>query len=538
MTKEYQPLVQKYRPRRFSELVGQMQVVSLLQSAYQKGSIAPAYLFSGPHGVGKTSTARVFAKLINCLRPEGCEPCNQCEICQEINAGRSLDVIEIDAASNRRIDEIRQLREAVKFAPVKSRYKVYIIDEVHMLTLEAFNALLKTLEEPPDHVKFILATTHPHKLPPTVLSRCQRVEFTRASDSAIRDYIEQIARGEGIEIEPDLVDFVVQRAHGSLRDAGALLEQIIVVKQSSDITEQELIELLSVGDREGLFKEVVLALVDSDVEQLVRLVDKILKEGVDLGTLMDYLENTYRAVLLALEGVQQELWSVSEDQQELVNSLKDRLDEFELFYILQILIKMRSWIKTGVLDRLALELGFIKIARRASFRSVADSLKMKDIPLTGDKERPRRSEPVVSVRTTPSISPQRQPVQRIRRIIPDFWRKVLVELMRERKMLLAHILQDVWSVNVNGDVLEIMFSQKFSFESMKDQQHVSNLREVLKRLLGKEFKFRFSLLPKNKENKEEDKDPVLEEKIDLILKTFGGKVIERGKLKEENGFVS
>ncbi len=539
----YQPFVQKYRPRRFSELVGQEQVISLLQSAYRSGSVAPAYLFSGPHGVGKTSTARLFAKLINCLSPEENEPCNKCEICEEINSGKSLDVVEIDAASNRRIDEVRQLREAVKFAPVRAKYKVYIIDEVHMLTLEAFNALLKTLEEPPEHVKFVLATTHPHKLPPTVLSRCQKVEFTRASDSAIRDYIGFITASEGIELESEIVEFVVERANGSFRDAGALLEQVLTLKESSDLQWKDLVELLSVGDREGLFKEMILALVKGNIEELIRLVDRILVEGVNIDSMLDYLENTFRACLLAVEGVGQNLWAVSGSQQELVRNIKGQLDEFELFYILQVFIKMRSWVRTGVLDRLAMELGFVKIARRSRFKPVSETLKFVSVP-----SQPRREvEPRIGVDSVTAVKADYRKSQRvltdhpksgqhkIERVIPDFWRKVLVELMRERNMLLAHVLQDVWSVKVNGDVLEVMFNQRFSFESMKEERHISALRETLKRILGRELRFKFSVLPKAKDG---DKDPVLEEKIDMILKTFGGKVVERGRLKEGNGPIS
>ena len=309
MMSGYIPFVQKYRPQRFSDLIGQEQVVSLLQSAFKEGSIAPAYLFSGPHGVGKTSAARIFAKLINCQSPRGLEPCCSCESCLQISQGRSIDIIEIDAASNRRIDEVRQLRENVKFAPVSCRYKVYIIDEVHMLTLEAFNALLKTLEEPPSHVRFILATTHPHKLPPTILSRCQKVEFIRASKEAIRRYVEAMIEGESLELEPQVIEFIVSRANGCMRDAAALLEQVSVIAKSSEISWEELMSILSYQGS-PLVQEIIEAVVKKDVTSIVKVVNRLIEEGVDLATFLSEVEEILRAGLLAVESVPEDLWQI------------------------------------------------------------------------------------------------------------------------------------------------------------------------------------------------------------------------------------
>ncbi len=536
MMTQYQPFVQKYRPRRFSELVGQEGVVSLLQSAFLTNSIAPAYLFSGPHGVGKTSTARLFAKLINCLSPDSAEPCNTCEICREINGGASLDVIEIDAASNRRIDEIRQLRETVKFAPVKAKYKVYIIDEVHMLTLEAFNALLKTLEEPPSHVKFILATTHPHKLPPTVVSRCQRVEFSRASDKAIRDYLIRICQKEDISLEEDVLEFVVRRANGCLRDAGALLEQVAVLLRSSEVSWEELIGLLSLGGRESTLKDLLISTISGDVPSIVKLLNQALQEGIEPESIVEFMETVFRAGLLAREGVPEELWGIGEDKKSLLREVVlSKMDEFDLFYSIQILIKMRSWLRTGVLDRLAMELGLIKIARRNQFKPVNavwnDTVTSKS-PLNTFNRQDSRS---LSTKTTSPLKDDKAQVSSgvrktvVKRQIPDFWRKILVELMRSRNMLLAHVLQDVWSVQVKGDLMEVVFTQKFSFESMKEEKNLSLLKATVSSVLGKEYRFRFSVLPKGRD---EEKDTLLEEKINMVLKTFGGKVVERGKLRD------
>ncbi len=539
----YRPFVHKYRPSRFDELVGQEQVVELLKSAFREGAVAPAYLFSGPHGVGKTSTARIFAKLINCLNPVSGEPCNQCEMCQEIGSGNSLDVIEIDAASNRRIEEVRQLRENVKFAPVKAKYKVYIIDEVHMLTLEAFNALLKTLEEPPAHVKFILATTHPHKLPPTIMSRCQRVEFSKARDSAIRDYIMKIAEQEKISLDDRLISTIVSRAKGSFRDAAAFLEQVAVVLASSDMTVEDLLQVIGMGEETSLVKAVLDGVLDCDVPAIVKAVDRVVMEALDLESFVERIEQILRGSLLAKHQVDKDLWRMEEEYQAIVEEIKDRLDLTELFYMLQIIIRMKQWLRTGVLDRLALELGFVKMAYRTSFVPVERAWSGQDRRVSGAGEVPASSKKEslsVSSSSSSEVHPTPRPKEAradegARGRIPDFWRKILVELMRSRNMFLGHILQDVHSVGVKDDTIEVVFSQKFSFESMKDEKNIKTLKALIKNLLGKDYRLKFALAPRPRV---EEKDHLLEERLKVVLNTFGGKVIERGRLRRGDDLLS
>ncbi|HTZ11942.1 MAG TPA: DNA polymerase III subunit gamma/tau, partial [Candidatus Margulisiibacteriota bacterium] len=217
----------KWRPKNFDEVVGQGHIVSTLKNAIEKNRIASAYLFAGPRGVGKTSTARILAKSLNCKSGPTASPCQKCSSCLEINEGRSLDVIEIDGASNRGIDEIRVLRENVKFSPAASKFKIYIIDEVHMLTTEAFNALLKTLEEPPEFVKFIFATTQPHKVLPTILSRCQRFDFRRISMLEISGQLERIVKEEKLAVDKEVIFAISGSSDGSLRDAESVLDQLV-----------------------------------------------------------------------------------------------------------------------------------------------------------------------------------------------------------------------------------------------------------------------------------------------------------------------
>ena len=218
----------KWRPRTLAEVVGQGPVTKTIRQAVAQGRVAHAYLFCGPRGTGKTSTARILAKAVNCLAPREGEPDNECAICQAINEGRALDLIEIDAASNRGIDDIRELSDKIRFSPGEARYKVYIIDEVHMLTEAAFNALLKTLEEPPAHAIFVLATTESHKVPPTVISRCQRFDFRRIPLEVMVEKLRELCRGEGIEAQGEALALIARTARGSLRDAENLLEQAAV----------------------------------------------------------------------------------------------------------------------------------------------------------------------------------------------------------------------------------------------------------------------------------------------------------------------
>lgn len=244
-------LYRKYRAQDFDQLIGQDHITKLLKNAVKTGQIAQAYLFVGSRGTGKTSTARILSKAVNCLQPkEDGNPCNECEVCKAISNGSLLDLIEIDAASNRGIDQIRELKEKIEFSPSEGKYKVYIIDEVHMLTTEAFNALLKTLEEPPAHVIFILATTDVHKLPPTILSRCQRYDFRLGTDEEIKNVLSDVAKKEDLKIDDKAMALLVQNAKGSYRDALSLLDVVYSgqEKGKKEITEEEVRKILGLPD--------------------------------------------------------------------------------------------------------------------------------------------------------------------------------------------------------------------------------------------------------------------------------------------------
>lgn len=291
----YVALYRKWRPQGFDSLVGQEAVRTALTNALETGRIAHAYLFAGPRGTGKTSTAKILAKAVNCEHGPTSNPCNKCQNCVRINDGTSMDVFEIDAASNRGIDEIRDLREKVAFAPVNGRYKVYIIDEVHMLTTEAFNALLKTLEEPPPHVIFILATTEPHKIPATIHSRCQRFDFKRVTDSDIVKRLREVADGSGIAADDDALQLIAVQADGGMRDALSLLDQCGVMAER--VSAETVRSVLGIVGREAL-RELVKAVGEGNVPKSLELLEALLAGGKDVKQIITELAEYLRAVLL------------------------------------------------------------------------------------------------------------------------------------------------------------------------------------------------------------------------------------------------
>ena len=291
----YVALYRKWRPQGFDSLVGQEAVRTALTNALETGRIAHAYLFAGPRGTGKTSTAKILAKAVNCEHGPTPNPCNKCQNCVRINDGTSMDVFEIDAASNRGIDEIRDLREKVAFAPVNGRYKVYIIDEVHMLTTEAFNALLKTLEEPPPHVIFILATTEPHKIPATIHSRCQRFDFKRVTDGDIVKRLREVADGSGIAADDDALQLIAVQADGGMRDALSLLDQCGVMAER--VSAETVRSVLGIVGREAL-RELVKAVGEGNVPKSLELLEALLAGGKDVKQIITELAEYLRAVLL------------------------------------------------------------------------------------------------------------------------------------------------------------------------------------------------------------------------------------------------
>src|SRR5438132_11163821 len=292
----YTVLARRYRPQQFQDIIGQEHVAQALVNALQSNRVAHAYLFTGVRGVGKTSTARILAKALNCVQGPTANPCDACEICQSIAAGEDVDVLEIDGASNRGIDEVREIRQNVQYRPSRSRYKIYIIDEVHMLTPQAFNALLKTLEEPPEHIKFIFATTEVQKIPITILSRCQRFDFPGIGTAGIVERLRGIVQAEGIETDDEALELVARRAGGSMRDAQSLLDQLLAFG-GERLTTDQVHQLLGTAHDERIL-DLASAVLNHDAKRSLEQLADAANEGLQLGELVDQLIGYWRDLMV------------------------------------------------------------------------------------------------------------------------------------------------------------------------------------------------------------------------------------------------
>jgi len=354
----YISLYRKYRSQDFDSLVGQTHIVKTLQNAIVLNRIAHAYIFSGPRGTGKTSLARIFAKALNCQDPVQGEPCSKCSVCQSISEGRSMDVIEIDAASNRGIDEIRSLREQVNYMPLEGKYKVYIIDEAHMLTGPAFNALLKTLEEPPAHVLFILATTEVHKIPITILSRCQRLDFHRLGVEEISCHLQKIAELEGVSITGDTLRHIAVVSEGGMRDALSLLDQLISFK-GNEISHQDLLDLIGAATNQAVIKLLEL-LINADSVELFEELEKALSAGVDVVQLNRELLAILRDLMMIKMQIYEAVDATNEHKQLLVEISK-RVELESIQEMIDKLIRALNESKWSNNPRIIFELALIEV---------------------------------------------------------------------------------------------------------------------------------------------------------------------------------
>jgi DNA polymerase-3 subunit gamma/tau len=360
----YQVIARKWRPQSFSEVVGQRHVTRTLENALRDGRVAHAYIFSGARGVGKTTTARILAKALNCARGPSTEPCNQCDSCREISVGSSLDVIEIDAASNRGIDQIRELREMVRYAPASSRYKIVILDEAHQLTEEASNALLKTLEEPPEKVTFVLATTQPENLVETIRSRAQHFHFRALSFAEIYKAVERIAREEQIRIESNAVAVIARSAEGSLRDALSMLEQAIAYC-GTNLTDAQVRELLGVVPEEVL-DELVEAIATQSSERALELVHALIAEGQNLQHFCREALRHFRNLLVVrVCGADSELLAAPASERERLSKAAGRFTEEDLTRFFQILLATDDDLRRKPDPRLHLEMGLLRLVNAA-----------------------------------------------------------------------------------------------------------------------------------------------------------------------------
>jgi DNA polymerase-3 subunit gamma/tau len=396
---KYQVIARKFRPQVFGEVVGQKPIVQTLQNAIQLNRTGHAYLFSGPRGVGKTTMARILAKGLNCAQGPTVTPCNECPSCKEITAGQSMDVLEIDAASNTGVDNVRELRDSARYAPSRDRSKIFIIDEVHMLSTSAFNALLKILEEPPPHVIFIMATTERHKLPATILSRCQQFVFRTIAPAEIQDHLRKIATREGAKIDDRGLSYIVKAAEGSMRDAQSLLDQIISFG-GQDVANEDVRDVLGFIPSDILDRTVD-AIVGNNSRELIETVGIIVDQGLNLQQYVRELISRMRDLLMMKLGLSEKVLGGDEEKAELARRAES-FSEQDLIRYFDLLLRLENDLKWTSQPRFHLEIGLVKLAKAGHMRDIEDVI----------RDLKQGASPAISVaaaRSTPAPSPAPRP---------------------------------------------------------------------------------------------------------------------------------
>jgi len=478
-----QVFYRKWRPQLLAEVVGQEQVTQTLHNALSTGRIAHAYLFCGPRGTGKTSTGRILAKAVNCLNHGKGEPCNACAMCQAITEGRALDVIEVDAASNRGIDEIRDLRQKVNYAPSQARYKVYIIDEVHMLTKEASNALLKTLEEPPPHVIFVLATTEVHKVLPTIMSRCQRFDFRRISQADIVTRLVQICQTEGIQTEAEALRLIARAGTGSLRDAENLLEQMMIYYGNKIRLEQVKHTLGITGDIR--VKELVTHLIHRDVTAGINTIHSVNNDGLDLRQFNRELVEYLRWLLLIKTGSDEAIDLTAED----IAELKTLADKASLPQILKA-IRLFGQLEIS-LDNYAtlpLELALIDSTlplteEKLPAKVEAEPRQPVKVAAPTTSPRPKASPPKESI---PSAPPDYE-IEHLRQNWRQFIREAPTEMSRTPA---AALLRSAQPKEIKEDVLILSFKYPLHKENMEKPENQQIAEKIISSFLKRSCRVR------------------------------------------------
>ncbi len=570
-------LYRRHRPQSFSEVVGQEHVVRTLSNAVESGRVHHAYLFVGSRGTGKTSMAKILARSLNCVKGPTLEPCGECEPCRTIAAGTSLDVIEMDAASNRSVDDVRELRERVGFAPAEGRWKVYILDEAHMLTKEAWNAFLKTLEEPPPNTAFVLATTEPQKVMPTIVDRCQRFDFQRPSLEQIAEVVRRVADTEGIEIDDGAVALVARSAAGSFRDALGTLDQIVAFG-GNQVSTEDVVDLLGAADAEILF-DTTDALAAGDAKAALEAVERLARSGRDPGQLARDLIAHLRQLLVArATGEVPESFTVTVAQPQRLAEQAERIEEAKLMGAIDALSAAVAAMREGDDPRLSLEVALLKVAR-PSLDASQDALLRRIEQLEGRFSEGGGAAEVSpdekanhlgsSVEPSPAPPPQARPSDEgspteaqaeaaeaapsaethtatavagvgLDRIV-ELWPAVIEHVRQSGSAMLSSLFEGARPLEVDPEqgVLKIGFpaSAKFNKRKAEVPANVERIAEALKAIAGEQLRPAYELIDGEEEPPSEALSAALgeEEMIELLKNNFDASEVELNERESEAG---
>jgi DNA polymerase-3 subunit gamma/tau len=546
----YLVLARKWRPQKFEDVVNQKHVVLTLQNALKTNRLANAYLFAGPRGIGKTTIARILAKAINCEKGKKENPCNECDSCKDITEGRSLDVLEIDGASNRGIDEVRNLRESLKYAPNPGKYKIYIIDEVHMLTTEAFNALLKTLEEPPSRVMFMFATTEPHKVPATIISRCQRFDFKRISINEIIEQLKHVCAQEQIDIDNDSLHLIARKAEGSMRDSQSLLDQAISFG-GTKIVANDIIDILGVIDWEIYFNFANF-IIENDLKGAFQLVEDIFNNGHDLVEFLLGVNEHLRNILIAKTVGSVDLIEASDNYRQRYRELTTQFEEKDLLRLIQIASDAQYGIKRSSNPRLFLEMVVTKMIQLDKVQKIdtlihsIDFFKEKilegnsainhhskpgstptdqaKVSLTTDKTYINQKKSFDSEKSIVRDSEDKKTLQQVddNQVIETFslnqieqtnqnriavslemikgqW-SYIIEEIKKKKIALGSFLNEGWPERIEGNELIVAFGMENGFHISSINRNRRSIEEIIREIIGSPLRIKCIQSQQNPDN--------------------------------------